>query len=310
MCKRRHIFKKLLQGILMFLGFGLYSQEATLNRAQQLFRAQKYEQAVLAVDSAVANPQTTRDFVSWTTRAFSYYYIYVKTDKAKLDSRLRDTVLISIRKSIALNPDSDYVANNKKILVNLAAHYFNLSRSLLQDSTNYDRSLKAYNRYKELTRLQDANLNTDGRDVEYYLAVGSVYSEVFNADNSNLKAQQITKAALTKVLDVDPENAGANMNMGLLSFNQAVNIVKELDGEIPIEKIDEVQTNVEKLARQAEIFIYRVYKNDNNNRKACTALCYIYRMLYQIPKSDEFKKKAEILGEKFDAPAADSKNGK
>jgi tetratricopeptide (TPR) repeat protein len=294
----------------MLLGFGLYSQEATLNRAQQLFRAQKYEQAALAVDSAVAHPQTTRDFVSWTTRAYSYYYIYVKTDKAKLESRLRDTVLISVRKSIALNPDSDYVANNKKILVNLAAHYFNISRSLLQDSLNYERSQKAYNRYKELTKLQDASLNSDSKDVEYYLAVGSVYSEIFNKDNKNLKAQQIAKVALMKVLDIEPENPGANMNMGLLYFNQAVNIVKEMDGEIPIEKIDEVQTNVEKLARQSEKYIYRVYKNDNKNRKACTALCYIYRMLYQLPKSDEFKKKAEDLGEKFESAPSDNKNDK
>lgn len=310
MCKRRHIFKSLLQGILMFLGFALHSQEATLNRAQQLFRAQKYEQAALAVDSAVAHPQTTRDFISWTTRAYTYYYIYVKTDKAKLESRLRDTVLISIRKSIALNPDSDYIANNKKILVNLAAHYFNISRSLLQDSLNYDRSSKAYKHYKELTKLQDANLNADSKDVEYYLAVGSVYSELFNKDNGNLKAQQIAKVALMKVLDIQPDNPGANMNMGLLYFNQAVNMVKELDGEIPIEKIDEVQTNVEKLARQSETYIYRVYKNDNKNRKACTALYYIYRMLYQLPKSDEFKKKAEDLGEKFETQPADNKNDK
>jgi len=294
----------------MFLGYGLYSQEATLNRAQQLFRAQKYEQAALAVDSAVAHPQTTRDFISWTTRAYSYYYIYVKTDKAKLESRLRDTVLISIRKSIALNPDSDYVANNKKILVNLAAHYFNISRSLLQDSLNYERSLKAYNQYKELTRLQDATISADTKDVEYYLAVGSVYSELFNKDNANIKAQQIAKVALMKVLDIQPENPGANMNMGLLYFNQAVNMVKELDGEIPIEKIDEVQTNVEKLARQSEIYIFRVYKNDNKNRKACTALYYIYRMLYQLPKSDEFKKRAEDLGEKFEAATIDNKNEK
>lgn len=294
----------------MFLGFALHSQEATLNRAQQLFRAQKYEQAALAVDSAVAHPQTTRDFISWTTRAYTYYYIYVKTDKAKLESRLRDTVLISIRKSIALNPDSDYIANNKKILVNLAAHYFNISRSLLQDSLNYDRSSKAYKHYKELTKLQDANLNADSKDVEYYLAVGSVYSELFNKDNGNLKAQQIAKVALMKVLDTQPDNPGANMNMGLLYFNQAVNMVKELDGEIPIEKIDEVQTNVEKLARQSETYIYRVYKNDNKNRKACTALYYIYRMLYQLPKSDEFKKKAEDLGEKFETQPADNKNDK
>lgn len=301
MCMRRHIFKILLPGILVFLGTGLFGQEPTLNRAQQLFRAQKYEQAALAVDSAIVHPQTTKDFISWTTRAYVYYYIYVKTDKTKLNSPLRDTVLISIRKSIALNPDSDYVANNKKILTNLAAHYFNIAKYLLQDSMDAERSLIAYNRYKELSKLADNTTNPNAKDVEYYLAVGSVFSDMYNKDNTNIKAQQTAKVALMKVLDASPENTNANMNMGLLYFNQAVNIVKEMDGEIPIEKIDELQENVVKLARQSEQFILRVYMNDAKNRKACTALYYIYRMLYQLPKSDEFKKKAEDLGEKFES---------
>lgn len=298
---KRHIYRILLPGLFLFLGTALFGQESTLNRAQQLFRAQKYEQAALAIDSAIVHPQTTRDFISWTTRAFVYYYIYIKTDKAKYDSPLRDTVLISVRKSIALNPDTDYVANNRKILSNLAAHYFNISKYLLQDSTNAERSLAAYNKYKELTKLADPTANPSARDLEYYLAVGSIFSDIYNSDNKNIKAQQTAKVALLKVLDINPDNSNANMNMGLMYFNQAVNIVREMDTEIPIEKIDELQENVVKLARQSEQFILRVYVNDTKNRKACTALYYIYRMLYQLPKSDEFKKKAEELGEKFES---------
>lgn len=307
---RRHIFRILLPGILIFLASGLFGQEATLNRAQQLFRAQKYEQAALAVDSAIKHPQTTRDFISWTTRAYIYYYIYVKTDKVKLISPLRDTVLISIRKSIALNPDSEYVANNRRILNNLSAHYFNIAKYLLQDSVDADRSLMAYQRYKELAKLADATANPDSRDIEYYLAVGSVYSEIYNKDNNNNKAQQIAKVALMKVLDMHPDNVNANMNMGLLYFNQAVNIVKSMDGEIPIEKIDELQENVVKLARQSEQFMLRVYTTEPKNRKANTALYYIYRMLYQLQKSDEFKKRAEDLGEKFEGAETSPKSDK
>ena len=307
---RRHIFRILLPGILIFLASGLFGQEATLNRAQQLFRAQKYEQAALAVDSAIKHPQTTRDFISWTTRAYIYYYIYVKTDKVKLISPLRDTVLISIRKSIALNPDSEYVANNRRILNNLSAHYFNIAKYLLQDSVDADRSLLAYQRYKELAKLADATANPDSRDIEYYLAVGSVYSEIYNKDNNNNKAQQIAKVALMKVLDMHPDNVNANMNMGLLYFNQAVNIVKSMDGEIPIEKIDELQENVVKLARQSEQFMLRVYTTEPKNRKANTALYYIYRMLYQLQKSDEFKKRAVDLGEKFEGAETSPKSDK
>jgi tetratricopeptide (TPR) repeat protein len=307
MGNRRHIFKNLLLGILMLLSAGIFAQEEKLSRAQQLYRAQKYEQASHAVDSAIVHPQTSKDFVSWTTRAYIYYYMYIRTDKAKLESSLRDTVLISIRKSITLNPDSDYVNNNKKLLVNLAAHYFNIAKNLLQDSLNSDRSLVAYNRYKELSRLTDASSNADSKDVEYYLAVGSVYSELFNKDNNNTKAQGTAKVALLKVLEVQPDNPGANMNLGLLYFNQAVNLIKSMDEPASFEELDVIQDNVVKLAKQAEQFILRVYKNDPKNKKACVALFYIYRMLYDFPKSDEFKKKAEDLGEKFTDSTDDGK---
>ena len=295
----RHKFKNLLLGIVMLLSAGLFAQEEKLSRAQQLYRAQKYEQAAHAIDSAVVHPQTAKDFVGWTTRAYIYYYMYIRTDKAKLQSDLRDTVLISIRKSITLNPDSDYVNNNKKLLVNLAAHYFNIAKALLQDSLNSERSLVAYNKYKELTRLTDANTNADSKDIEYYLAVGSVYSEIFNKDNRNTKAQGTAKVALLKVLELQPDNPGGNMNLGLLYFNQAVNLVHSMDESATFEELDIIQENVVKLAKQAEQFIFKVYKNDPKNKKACTALFYIYRMLYDMPKSEEFKKKAEDLGEKF-----------
>src|SRR5688572_10207479 len=178
----RHIFKNLLLGIVLLVSAGIYAQEEKLARAGQLYRDKKYEIAALAIDSAVKDPRTSDDFITWTQRAYIYYFIYVKTDKLKLNSPLRDTVLISIRKSIALNPDSDYVANNNRLLVNLAAHYFNISNSLLQDSINNERSFYAYNNYKDLLKLSGTGQNINAKDIEYYLAVGSVFSDLFNKD--------------------------------------------------------------------------------------------------------------------------------
>ncbi|MDI1355889.1 MAG: hypothetical protein PSX36_13285 [bacterium] len=306
----RHISKILLLGILMLVSVGIYAQEAKLVRAQQLYGAKNYDLAAKAIDSVVVNPQTSKDFTSWTTRAYIYYYIYVRTDKAKLDSKLRDTVLISIRKSITLNPDSDYISNNKKLLTILAAQYFNIAKNLLQDSINYDRSLIAYNRYKELLKLTDANANVNAKDSEYNMAVGSVYSGVFGKDSSNTKALNIAKLAYLKVLEIQPESPSGNLNLGLLYYNQAANLSKAMDYGAPFEQLDYIQDNMVKFAKQGEQFIYKVYKNDNKNVKACTALFYIYRMLLDIPKSEEFKKKAEDLGEKFTDESEDKNNQK
>jgi hypothetical protein len=308
MCNLRHIFKNVLLGILVLVSAGIYGQEEKLSRAQQLHRMKNTEQAQLAIDSVILHPQTRNDFISWTTRAYIYFDLYKRADKLKLNSALRDTIVSSLKMSNLLQPDSGFVSNNKKLLINLAANYFNISKSLLQDSINEERSEIAYNRFKELYNLADPGVNLAAKDIEYNLAVGSVYSAIFIKDNNETKAHNTAKVALLKVLEMQPENPAANINMGLMYYNQAVNLSKSLDYGADFSQIDIVQENMVKLAKQAEQFIYKVYSNDNKNVKAVEALYYIYRMLNETTKSDDFKKKGEELGLKFTEQANDKQD--
>ena len=61
-----------------------------------------------------------------------------------------------------------------------------------------------------------------------------------------------------------------------------------------------VQENIIKLAKQAEQFIIKVYKVDNENVKAVEALHSIYKMLNDKAKEEEFKKKCKELNIKID----------
>ena len=191
------------------------------------------------------------------------------------------------------------MVQNKNLLSNLSVNYFNLSKKLLEDSVNEQRSLIAYNRFKELNRVVNPNVDLSSYDIAYNVALGSIFSDRFIKDNSDIKSQEIAKVALLKVLEVQPENPTANINMGLMFYNHAVFLSKSLDYGADFSQIDIVQENMVKLAKQSEQFILKVYSNDNKNTKAIQALFYIYRMLNEIPKSDDFKKKGELLGLKF-----------
>ncbi len=308
MCNLRHIFKNLLLGILMLVSVATYAQEDKLSRASQLHRAKNTAQAMLAIDSVVLHPQTKNDFVAWTTRAFIYFDAYKASDKFKLYSPLRDTIVSSLKVSNRLQPDSSFVVQNNKLMINLSKNYFNLSRALLQDSVNDERSLIAYQKYKELAKLAEPNTDFTADDVKYFLAVGSQYSAVFIKDNNDTRSQNVAKVALLKVLEIQPDNPTANINMGLMYYNQAVNLSKSLDYGADFSQIDMVQENMVKLAKQAEQFIHKVYYNDNKNVKAIEALYYIYRMLNETAKSDDFKKKGEELGVKIvDQPSEKDK---
>ncbi|MGZ4090998.1 MAG: hypothetical protein ACXVNO_09795, partial [Bacteroidia bacterium] len=76
--------------------------------------------------------------------------------------------------------------------------------------------------------------------------------------------------------------------------------VKSLDYGADLSQIDAIQENIVKLAKQSEQFILKVYKKDNKNPKAVQALYYIYRMLNDAPKQEEFSKKAKELNIKLD----------
>ena len=300
MSKRRNIIITLTYSILMLCYVGSYAQNDRLNRAQQLLQSKNADLARQAIDSVILNPETKADFVSWTTRAYIYFEIYKRTDKLKLYSPLRDTIVSSLKTSNKLKPDETFAANNKKLLSNIAAGYFNFSKNLLMDSVNYKNSLIAYNKFKENYLLAEPGTNFIARDVEYYLAVGSLYSDIFNRDNKNTAAQETAKITLLKVLDLQPENPSANINLGIMYYNQAVNLGKGLDYGADFTQIDVVQENIIKLAKQAEQFIIKVYKVDNKNLKAVEALHSIYKMLNDKAKEEEFKKKCKELNIKID----------
>lgn len=300
MSKWRNIIKTLTYSILMLCVVNGFAQTDRLNRAQQLLQSKNAELAKLAIDSVIVNPETKGDYVSWTTRAYIYFEIYKRSDKLKLNSPLRDTIVSSLKISNSLKPDETFATNNKKLLSNISAGYFNLSKTLLMDSVNYKNSLVAYNKFKENFILAEPGTNFSSRDIEYYLAAGSLYSDIFNNDNKNTASQEIAKITLLKVLDIQPENPSANINLGIMYYNQAVNLGKGLDYGADFSQIDVVQENIIKLAKQAEQFIIKVYKVDNENVKAVEALHSIYKMLNDKAKEEEFKKKCKEFNIKID----------
>ena len=312
MYKLPKIITNLILSTLLLLSIGVYSQEEKLYRARVLLDSKipaNIELARLCVDSLVLDSVTKDDFISWTLRSFIYFDIYKRTEKNKLNSDLRDTIISSILKSNSLNPDETYAGNNNKLLQNIGAGYFNLAKKMLEDSVNEEKSLIAFNRFKEIYKILEPDINFKQKDIEYNLTIGSIFSEIFIKDNNNTKAQNTAKVALLKVIELDPGNESANINLGLMYYNQAVNLSKELDYGADFTQIDFIQENMIKLAKQSEQFIFKVYSKNNKNVRSVEALFYLYRMLLDEPKSDEFKKIAIELGVKFgdEAPAKDEK---
>jgi len=295
MSKLRNIFKNLFLSLLLVWTVSGFAQADRFNRAVRLYEGKTPDLAKLAIDSVILNPETGKNFMSWSYRAFIYFELYKRADKTKLNSPLRDTIVSSIKTSYALKPDPEFKSNNNKLINSLSAAYYNIAKTLLQDSLNDKRSQYAYNKSKELSLIAKPDSNFNIRDVEYYNSMGSLFADIFNKDNNNLKAQDVAKVSLLKVLEIQPDNSSANMNLGIMYYNQAVNLSKSLDYGADISQIDVIQESMIKLAKQSEQLINKVFKQNNKNAKAVEALYFIYRMLNENTKTEQFKEKCKEL---------------
>ena len=294
MCRLCKIFKKLLLSILLLTSATTLAQEDKLSRAQSLMTSDP-AQALQIMDTVIQHPITKNDFYSWTIRAYIYYELYKKTEKLKLHSAIRDSILSSIKFSSELKPDSEAVQNNLRMYKSLALGYKKIVKVLLEDSLNYEGSLLAFTNYKKLLQKVEPKHNFESDEIEYNLTVGSLFSNIFNEDNKKTKAGEIAKVALLKVIELQPTNSSANLNLGLMYYNQAANLSKSLEYGADFTEIDAIQDNMIKLAKQSEKLIRSVYDSDNKNTKSILALYYIYRMLVDLPKFEEFKKKCKEM---------------
>ena len=298
MKRNRHILVLSLTALFLTLSNLSFSQIEKFNKALTLYNSKipsNIDQAAVIIDSVVVDATTKSEPQVWTLRVAIYNDLHKRTEKLKLDSRIRDTVLSSVKMSNSFKPDSNQKAFNYKVVKNLAINYNNIAVRLLQDSLNYERSLIAYNRFKNLLKTIDPLTDFAPNDIQYNLAVASTYYELYGRDSS-VKALETSKRAYQNVLESEPENKSANLGMGLLHYNQAANLSKSLDFETDITQLEVVQDNMVKLAKKSEQYILKVYNNDKKDKKAVNALYFIYRMLMDNEKHEEFKKKCTEMG--------------
>ncbi len=169
-----------------------------LDRAESFYQAKKSAEARLVIDSAITNPEFRDHYETWTLRAYIYFEQYKPTNRRKIHSALRDTVVSSVKKSNNLKPDSNYTIQNKKIITTISSGYYNLAKTLLQDSLNLDKSLYCYNKFKEVLILNDATYNFRTKDIEYYKAAGSVMVDLISREYKTTKKFDQQKYLKTK----------------------------------------------------------------------------------------------------------------
>ncbi len=281
----------------MFVCFCTNAQTNLLMEAQDLSNSKQFDKAMPLLDQVILHPETKDDPASWHIRSYVYLQLFKQAGNTISNAQkvnLLDISVKSAEQSMALDKDGTYKENNYGFIKSSAAGYYKLCISYL-DSLNAPRSEECYNKYKRNMVIFSPNFDFKEKDIEYYKATGSLFSDMYIKNNFSQKYGDVAKAALLKVLELDPKNIVANINLGILYYNQGATLMRMSDYDMDLAQLDVVQENAKKIFKQSLPFMIKVYELDPQNKKALEGLQGIYSALMDEEKANEFKLKKEAL---------------
>lgn len=283
--------------LLIVLGVSAKAQMNLLMEAQDLTNSKQYSKAMPLLEKVILHPETKDDPASWQIRSFVYLQLFKQAGAVSYNkkSAMLDLVIKSAQQSMLLDRDNTYRDNNLSFITGAAVGYYKLAVNYLQDSLNAAKSEQAYNEYKKATAIVNPQFNFKEKDIDYYRSVGAQFVELYGKNNFNQKYGDVAKSALQKVLDIDPKNIAANINLGILYYNQGATLMMMSDYDMDLTQLDVVQENAKKIFKQSLPFMIKVYELDPKNKNALEGLQGIYSALMDDEKANEFKIKKEAL---------------
>jgi hypothetical protein len=271
------------------------AQSEKIKCAIENLKSSKLDSARMCIDAAAIDSVTSKQAQTWYLRGFIYKEIYKSREAENVKSSARIEALNSFKKSLSLDTASANRESNLQNLKYISIRFYNDAATTM-DTLKYKFSIENYENYKEVMKIVDPKMDFKLADITFYNALGTVYTKIFESDKKNKAPYlELAKATYSKVLSLDPNNSSANYNLGILYFNQAVNIINQADYDIDLVALSDLQDNSISLFRQSLPFMERAYDLDPNNLAVLEGLSGIYFSLNDYNKSNQFKEKLEEL---------------
>lgn len=283
-------------GMLLVLTIYAKAQQENLIAAQTFLQQGNLDSAKHYIDAAVLNSSTANNAQVWYLKGFIYKTIYNKNEKGNRQSPSRLAALTFFKKSLSIDSSQENTQENIKNIKYLATTLYNDAGASL-DSIDYKIAIKNFETFKEYYLLVDPTpANIRQKDIDFTLAIASLYTRIFESDRKEkTEFLSLSKEAYSKILLLEPNNINANYNMGILYYNQAVNLINQQDYDIDIVALNDIQDNSINLFKESLPFMEKAYSLDPRRRETLLGLSGIYFSLNEFEKSNMFKLKLEEI---------------
>lgn len=279
--------------LLAMLAAGVLSAqpEQTL-QAYRAYQQQDYKRAADLIDEAITTEAGKKDAMTWHIRGFVYKDIFNNVDQKEHHAESRETAIEAFLKALEYDKTGEYRENNIKSLRYLGSSLYNDAVLIMRDldKETISDSEKYYKRYKEVMTEVDQSFNTEERDVNYYKALATCYRKIYEENRTeNKEYLEKALAIYDYVLELDPDNYGANYNTAINLYNEGAYGIEQIDAEAQIPTIVKVQAVSVERFREALPYMLKAHELDPTRRETLIGLRGIYLSLNNNEEANKYK---------------------
>lgn len=266
-----------------------------LSNAVYSLKNKELDKAKELIDAAADDSLFNTKSATWYYRGFIYKEIYKRDESSLRDSELREKSIEYFTKSYEMEKDGPLSKGCENGIKYLAQTFYNQS-AVSFNPNEYQIAISSYERYKELIKSVSPEIDFTAKDIEFNLALGSTYNRIATIDTNNLDIYlQKSIECYKKVLEADSNNFSANYNLGIIYYNQGVEIVKKMDYGLDLMELTMMQDKLFEIFRTSLPYMKKAYDLNPRRRETLIGLEGIYFSMNDVEKSELFKKKIEEL---------------
>ena len=280
--------------LLLFCTNSLVGQNKLTNAVFSL-KNNELDKAKQLIDAASEDSIFNKKAATWYYKGFIYKELFKRDESSQLESPLREESITYFTKALELENEGPFKKGCTNAIKYFSQTFYNQS-AVAFNPNDYPIAVSSYERSKALLKQVDPNADFKEKDLNFNLAMASTYSRIASIDTNNAsvyldKAIELYK----KVLVSDSNNFSANYNLGIIYYNQGVEIVKKMDYGLDLMELTMMQDQLFEIFRTSLPYMKKAHDLNPQRRETLVGLEGIYFSMNDTEKSELFKKKIQEL---------------
>ncbi|MBI2281532.1 MAG: hypothetical protein HYU68_12720 [Bacteroidetes bacterium] len=269
--------------------FGQFIGKDAVSKALFYLQKNELDSSKKYIDEADLDQELITLPKTWYYKSLIYKDLYKLNEKDNKNSPLRLTAVESLKKLTEIDTTKEFIESAQKMMTYLASTFYNdAARSLNPQA--YKNAEEYYAKYRELILLSNTGTDLLQQDIKFKLALASMLNQDLEkqAKKDSTKIEEV-KGVYKMVLSLDTNNGSANYNIGIIYYNEAVDLINNMDYDMDLEKLNEMQDVCINLFLQSLPYMLKSYDLKYNEEATIKGLENIYHGLNDTEKEEFFK---------------------